>query len=98
MPAVAEILDLYRSGFRAMVLGRTLWKVVIIKLIVMFGVLKLFFFPNYLHSNFKSDQERANHVLESITKPYLPRAPTSSGNAEGGSVGLASNTHSNKGR
>ena len=98
MPAIEEILDLYRSGFRSMVLGRTLWKVVIIKLIIMFGVLKLFFFPNYLHSNFKSDQDRASHVLESITKPYLPRKPASDRYREAGTPGLASNNHSNRGR
>jgi hypothetical protein len=98
MSALAEIFDLYRMGFRSMVLGRTLWKIVIIKLIIMFGVLKLFFFPNYLRSNFTSDQERASHVLESITKPYLPRALTSDRYREAASPGLMSNNHSNRGR
>lgn len=57
----------YRDGFRSMTVGRTLWKIIIIKLLVMFAVLKLFFFPNYLNSNFTNDADRAAHVLGVIT-------------------------------
>ncbi|NOR11369.1 MAG: DUF4492 domain-containing protein, partial [Desulfovibrionaceae bacterium] len=32
-----------------------------------FGVLKIYFFPNYLNTNFSSDQARAEHVLDNIT-------------------------------
>lgn len=57
----------YRDGFRRMTLGKTLWKIILIKLFVMFAVLKLFFFPNYLQTNFETDQLRADHVLEQLT-------------------------------
>lgn len=57
-----RIFFFYIDGFRRMTLGRTLWKIIIIKLIVMFAILKVFFFPNYLNTNFASDQERAEHV------------------------------------
>ena len=57
----------YIEGFRRMTVGRALWKVIIIKLIIMFGVLKLFFFPDYLGTHFSSDQERADHVLGVLT-------------------------------
>lgn len=43
--------DLYADGFRNMTLGRTLWAVILIKLFVIFVVLKVFFFPNYLKVN-----------------------------------------------
>lgn len=59
---------MYSDGFRSMVLGRTLWKIILIKLLIMFGVLKLFFFPNYLNTNFTTDTDRANYVLNSITQ------------------------------
>jgi hypothetical protein len=52
-----------------MTLGRTLWKVIIIKLIIMFAVLKLFFFPDFLKTNFSTDQQRADYVMEQIAKP-----------------------------
>ena len=39
---------LYYDGFRNMTLGKTLWAVIIIKLIIIFAILKVFFFPNYI--------------------------------------------------
>lgn len=39
---------LYYDGFRQMTLGRTLWLIIGIKLFIMFAVLKVFFFPNFL--------------------------------------------------
>jgi uncharacterized membrane protein len=67
-----QMYCLYREGFRSMVVGRTLWKIIAIKLFIIFAVLKLFFFPNYLATNFTTEHERADHVLENIT-----RAPSS---------------------
>ena len=58
----------YAEGFRRMTLGRTLWAIILIKLLIMFGVLKIFFFPNYLEINFSSDSERAEHVLTNLTQ------------------------------
>ncbi len=52
-----------------MTLGKTLWKIILIKLFVMFAILKLFFFPDFLQNNFSNDQERADHVLEQLTGP-----------------------------
>jgi len=51
-----------------MTVGKTLWAIIIIKLFIMFFVLKLFFFPDLLKKNFKSDEERSNHVIEQLTK------------------------------
>jgi len=64
---VQRIAVFYFDGFRRMKLGRTLWAIILIKLLIMFGVLKLFFFPDYLHDNFNSDMERANHVFKQLT-------------------------------
>lgn len=62
-----EVVRLYLDGFRAMTVGKTLWKIILIKLFVMFAILKLFFFSDYLHTNFSTDQQRSDHVLEQIT-------------------------------
>ncbi len=63
-----RVFNFYRDGFRQMTVGRTLWKIIIIKLVIMFAVLKLFFFPNYLNTNFETDEERAGYVLEQLTR------------------------------
>ena len=57
----------YRDGFRSMTVGRDLWKIIAIKLLIMFAVLKLFFFPNFLNTRFDNDLDRAQHVLEAMT-------------------------------
>lgn len=51
-----------------MTVGKRLWAIIIIKLIILFLVLKLFFFPDFLKTNFKTDEERSNHVIEQLTK------------------------------
>lgn len=57
--------DLYADGFRNMKLGRTLWTIIIIKLFIMFFVLKLFFFPNFLSKN-ASDGDKAGFVSKEM--------------------------------
>ncbi|MDL0089452.1 DUF4492 domain-containing protein [Campylobacter gastrosuis] len=63
-----KILRLYVDGFKNMRLGRKLWAIIIVKLIIMFGVLKLFLFDESLNSKFKTSDEKANFVLENLTK------------------------------
>ncbi|HUX55109.1 MAG TPA: DUF4492 domain-containing protein [Williamwhitmania sp.] len=58
----------YYEGFKSMTLGKTLWALIIIKLFIMFVVLKLFF-PNVLQKNFRTDKERSEHVIEQLTNP-----------------------------
>ncbi|HIP39483.1 MAG TPA: DUF4492 domain-containing protein [Desulfocapsa sulfexigens] len=65
---VAKIFSFYRDGFRQMTVGKSLWKIIFIKIFVMFAVLKIFFFPNYLNSNFETDKQRGDYVLEQITR------------------------------
>jgi len=59
----------YRDGFRSMTVGKTLWKIIFVKLFIMFAVLKLFFFPDFLQTNFSTDEQRADHVIDQITRP-----------------------------
>ncbi len=63
-----RIITFYRDGFRSMIVGRTLWKLIFLKLFIMFAVLKIFFFPNFLKTNFATDSERAGHVLDNLTR------------------------------
>lgn len=63
-----RIYRFYRDGFRGMTLGRTLWKIIFIKLFVMFAVLKFFFFPDFLATKFTTDTQRADYVIEQLTQ------------------------------
>ncbi|OGQ97544.1 MAG: DUF4492 domain-containing protein [Deltaproteobacteria bacterium RIFOXYD12_FULL_57_12] len=62
-----KIFLLYRDGLRNMRLGRTLWVIILLKLFVIFAILKTFFFPDLLATRFATDAERAGHVLEQLT-------------------------------
>ena len=56
MKWLRQIWDLYYDGFRSMTLGRTLWAVILVKLFIIFVVLKIFFFPNYLKDHARGDE------------------------------------------
>ena len=60
---------LYYDGFRNMTLGKTLWAVILIKLFIIFFVLKLFFFPNFLKNN-----AGKGHEAEYVGKQLVDRA------------------------
>ena len=45
---ITRIWNFYAEGFRSMKTGRTLWLIILIKLFVIFFILKLFFFPRFL--------------------------------------------------
>ena len=49
--------DLYYDGFRHMTLGKTLWAIILIKLFIIFAILKVFFFPNFLKQHAEKGQE-----------------------------------------
>ena len=57
--------DLYADGFRHMRLGKTLWAIILIKLFIIFVVLKLFFFPNFLKQHAEGDE--AGYVATELT-------------------------------
>ncbi len=64
-----KVYVFYFDGFRNMTWGRKLWGIILIKLFIMFAILKLLFFPDILKKEFDSDEERSNHVLEQLTNP-----------------------------
>jgi hypothetical protein len=51
-----KAFDLYYDGFRNMTLGRTLWAIILIKLFIIFAILKVFFFPNFLKEHAKGNE------------------------------------------
>jgi len=57
-----SIIRFYYEGFRDMKLGKTLWAIILIKLFIMFVVLKIFFFPDFLGTKFKSEKDKADYV------------------------------------
>ncbi len=66
---IKKIITFYSDGFKSMTVGKTLWVLVMVKLFIMFAILKAFFFPNILNTKFKSAQDKGNYVgTELVTK------------------------------
>ena len=68
-----KIWRFYMEGFRSMTLGKTLWAIILIKLFIMFFILRLFFFPNILQQKYDTAEERANQVIENLITPNNPK-------------------------
>ena len=55
---------LYRDGFRNMTWGRTLWWVVLLKLVILFGVLRIFFFKPAMQG--LSPEQKSEQVFQNL--------------------------------
>lgn len=69
MKPITNIIKFYIEGFKNMTIGRTLWIIILIKLFILFVILKIFFFPDFLKAKFDSDTERGDYVLEELSNP-----------------------------
>lgn len=63
-----RVFNLYYEGFKNMRLGKTLWKIIILKLIILYGVLKFFVFDENLKALYPTQEQRSEFVLKNLTK------------------------------
>ncbi len=54
-----------------MTLGRTLWMIILIKLFVIFFVLRLFFFPDFLNSREPDEAGQSDYVGRELIQRAL---------------------------
>lgn len=69
MSLLRKIWLFYYEGFRSMTVGRKLWAIIIIKLVLFFLIMKMIFFPNLLNTKYDNDQDRSDHVHRELVKP-----------------------------
>jgi hypothetical protein len=63
MKLIKKIIYFYIDGFKNLDnLGIKIW------IFIMFAILKIFFFPDFLDSKFNSDKEKGNYVIKTLTK------------------------------
>ena len=68
---LVRVARFYIDGFRQMTWGRTLWILILAKLIIMFVVLRMIFFPRFL-SRFDTEGERRQYVSEELIHRATP--------------------------
>ena len=69
------IWNFYLEGFRSMTLGRTLWVIILLKLFVMFFILKMFFFADFLRDH-PSDDDKGTYVGIELIERAIPGKST----------------------
>ncbi|MDO9340061.1 MAG: DUF4492 domain-containing protein [Bacteroidales bacterium] len=64
---LSRLFHFYYDGFRDMSnWGRKVWIIIIIKLFIMFAILKIFFFPDFLKTKYYNDKQRGEYVLDQL--------------------------------
>jgi hypothetical protein len=64
---IFRLFNFYYEGFRNMsTWGRKVWIIIIIKLFIMFAILKLFFFPDFLQRKYDNDKQRSEYVIDQL--------------------------------
>jgi uncharacterized membrane protein len=65
-----KIWNFYLDGFKSMTYGKTLWLIILLKLFILFVILKLFFFRDDLNRHANTDQQKSEYVLDQLIKNY----------------------------
>ncbi len=62
-----RIFLFYYEGFRSMSQwGKRVWLIILIKLFIMFAILKIFFFTDFLDRKYDNDKEKSEYVLDQL--------------------------------
>ena len=61
-----SIWNFYVDGFRNMTWGRTLWLLIFLKIVVLFFILRAFFFQPVLSG--KTEEQKIEHVGTQLTR------------------------------
>lgn len=63
-----KIFYLYVDGFKNLTIGKTLWKIIIIKLLIIFGIFKVFIYQDSMNERFQTDEQKSDFVYQNIVK------------------------------
>ena len=63
---IISIWNFYVEGFRNMTWGRTLWWLILLKVVILFLVLRMFFFKPVLSG--KTEEQKIEHVGMQLTE------------------------------
>lgn len=69
--ALLNVWNFYLEGFRSMTLGRTLWLIILVKLFIMFAILKIFFFPNFLGDK-PTEESKSDYIGTELIERAAP--------------------------
>lgn len=68
MNIIKNIYTFYFDGFKNMKIGKTLWKVIFIKLLFIFTLLNYFIYDKSIKTQYKTSSEKSNFVYNNLIK------------------------------
>jgi hypothetical protein len=65
--AMTRLFRFYYDGFRTMSWwGKRVWIIILIKLFIIFIILKIFFFQDFLQKKYDTDKQKSEYVLDQL--------------------------------
>jgi len=65
--AINKVIRFYFDGFGSMSWwGKRVWIIILIKLFVIFIILKIFFFQDFLQKKYSSDEQKSEYVRDQL--------------------------------
>lgn len=67
LSVIRKVFRFYYEGFRSMSWwGKRVWIIILIKLFIIFIILKMFFFRDFLKEKYNSDEQKSEYVLDQL--------------------------------
>jgi hypothetical protein len=63
-----KIIRFYIDGFKSMTVGKQLWALIIIKVVLLFAILKVFFFPDIVAQKTPAGADPSDTVRSELIK------------------------------
>lgn len=64
---ISRLFHFYYDGFRTMSWwGKRVWIIILIKLFIIFILLKIFFFQDFLQKQYDNDEQKSEYVLNQL--------------------------------
>lgn len=68
MLIIRKIFNFYYEGFKNLKVGKTLWKIIIIKLFIILFIINFFIYDISLDNKFTNNEQKINYVYHNLTK------------------------------
>ncbi len=68
MKTISNIYNFYINGFKNMTIGKTLWKIILIKLFIILIFLNYFIHDKSIKTEYKTYEEKVDFVYKNLTK------------------------------
>ena len=68
---IVSIYNFYRDGFKNMTWGKSLWLLIYLKVIILFLVLRMFFFKPVMAG--KTDEQKSEYVGSQLSTPIITK-------------------------